>query len=46
MRRPMTAPRWEARSLSAAFPEMAISTLVLLVLAYGLFAWLLSRQHD
>ena len=35
-----------SHSLSAAFPEIAISTFVLFVLAYGLFAWLLSRQHN
>jgi hypothetical protein len=35
-----------SHSLAAAFPEIAVSTLVLLVLAYGLFAWLLSRQDD
>ena len=33
-----------SHSLSAAFPEIVVCTLVLFVLAYGLFAWLLSRQ--
>lgn len=35
-----------SHTLAAAFPEIILSTFVLLVVAYGLFAWLLSRQHD
>jgi hypothetical protein len=33
-----------SHSLAAAFPEIAVATFVLFVLAYGIFAWLLSRQ--
>ena len=33
-----------SHSLAAAFPEIAVTTLVLVVVAYALFAWLLSRQ--
>lgn len=35
-----------SHSLAAAFSEIAISTVALFVLAYGLFAWLLSHQDD
>lgn len=35
-----------SHSLAAAFPEIAVSTFVLFVLAYGLFALLLSRQDN
>ena len=35
-----------SHTLAAALPEVIVSTFVLLVIAYGLFAWLLSRQHD
>jgi len=33
-------------TLVAALPEVIVSTFVLLVIAYGVFAWLLSRQPD
>jgi len=35
-----------SHGLAAAFPEVAISTVGLFTLAYGLFAYMLSRQHD
>ena len=35
-----------SHGLADALPEIVMSTVVLLVLAYGLFAWLLSRQPD